>query len=282
MPALVTPFDRSGEIRLSDHRHNLRTLWDAGVRGYLIAGSTGEGPYLEPGERRQLLEAARSELGSKAFLLCGVAAETTRQAMAMVKEAGFGGADGALVITPTTLARNRHRMVEDFYLGLAEASPLPIWIYTVPAVTAYELPLESVLRVAEHPNVAGIKDSGGHPVRFQAMAAAAGPDFHLYSGASAAITLAIEGGARGAITASTNYAPRQVLRTVEAARRRSSDSAKLQADLVRLTSVVEAYGVPGVKAAARSAGMRPGVPRLPLVALPSKESKRVVAALTPV
>jgi dihydrodipicolinate synthase/N-acetylneuraminate lyase len=51
---------------------------------------------------------------------------------------------------------------------------------------------------------------------------------------------------------------------------------------VRLTSVVEAYGVPGVKAAARSAGMRPGVPRLPLVALPSKESKRVVAALTPV
>ena len=221
MPALITPFDRAGGIRPAHHRHNLRSLWAAGVHGFLLAGSTGEGPYLEPGERRLLVETARSELGKTAFLLCGVAAETLRQAAAMVEEASSGGADGVLVMTPTTLARNRHRVVEDFYLGLAEDSPIPVWIYTVPAVTAYDLPVESVLRVAAHPNVAGIKDSGGDPVRFQAVAAKARPEFNLYSGASAAITLAIAAGARGAITASTNYASAQVLKTVEAARRRS-------------------------------------------------------------
>src|SRR5688572_2134764 len=115
MPALVTPFNYQGELDLGAHEHNLAFLGEVGVRGFLIAGSTGEGPYLEPGERAQLVKRGRDTLSSAAYLTCGVAAETVRQAQAMIAEAADSGADSALVITPTTLTRNRLPYVENYY-----------------------------------------------------------------------------------------------------------------------------------------------------------------------
>jgi 4-hydroxy-tetrahydrodipicolinate synthase len=99
LPALVTPFDEDGEIDFKAHGHNLQELWRTGIRGFLIGGSTGEGPYLEPGERAGLLEIARKELGDEAYLSCGIAAETVRQAKRMIDEAA-GIADSVLVIPP--------------------------------------------------------------------------------------------------------------------------------------------------------------------------------------
>ncbi len=105
MPALVTPFTSDGELDAESHRHNLRTLADMDVEGFVIAGSTGEGPYLDPGERADLVAAARDELGDDPFLMCGIAAQSLRQATAQVAEAHDAGADAALVLTPTTLVR---------------------------------------------------------------------------------------------------------------------------------------------------------------------------------
>ena len=122
MPALITPFDRAGEIDLSAHRHNLGILSEKGVRGFLLAGSTGEGPYLEPGERYPLVHAARKTLGRRTHLICGVTAETTRLGLRLIAEAADGGADAVLVMTPTTLVRSRIQYVESFYVALADAA----------------------------------------------------------------------------------------------------------------------------------------------------------------
>ena len=111
MPALITPFTAAGELNEAAHRHNLATLQTRGCRGFLVAGSTGEGPYLEAGERRQLLAAAREELGSDPFLLGGIAGESVRQATAQVAEVTEGGADAVLVVTPTSMARFFHGAV---------------------------------------------------------------------------------------------------------------------------------------------------------------------------
>ncbi|CAN5669970.1 4-hydroxy-tetrahydrodipicolinate synthase [soil metagenome] len=276
LPALVTPFDEAGELDLDAHRRNLKKLWKAGIRGFLIGGSTGEGPYLEPGERAALVGAAREQLGKKAYLACGVAAETVRQAKAMIAEA-TAGANSVLVITPTTLTRNRPHFVESYYQELAEASPLPVLLYSVPSVTAFELPEEIVSSLAQHPNIVGMKDSGGHPVRLQRILGSVPADFDLFTGSTQAVTLAMAAGVHGAITASTNYMPRKLLETVKAARDDPIKARPLQTDISRIAMAVEAYGIPGVKYAATRAGFSPGLPRAPLRELEPAEK----AALDP-
>jgi 4-hydroxy-2-oxoglutarate aldolase len=274
MPALVTPFDEDGDIDLGFHRHNVELLSALGIDGFLIAGSTGEGPYLEPGERQRLVKAAREAVGT-AYLTCGVAAETVRQALAMIKEAIAAGADSALVITPTTLTRNRLQYVEGYYQTLAEASFVPILLYSVPPVTAFELPEDIVVRLSRHPNVIGLKDSGGDPVRMQRLVASVAEGFHLFTGSTQALTLALAAGAYGAITASTNYLPTLLLELVEVAADDPVKARMLQQRISAISASVERLGIPGVKAAAEIAGLRPGIPRQPLASLADDQGAEV-------
>lgn len=264
MPALITPFTQRGEVDIKAHTHNMRVLADRGVEGFVIGGSNGEGPYLEPGERERLVKAGRRR---KAHFMVGIAAESTRMALAQVAEATEGGADSLLVLTPTTLARGRDDAVVDFYRAVADRAKVPLLLYSVPNVTGYSLPLELVARLSRHDNIIGMKDSSGDVVRLQSIIDTTPGDFVLYSGASKALTAAMAVGCYGAITGSGNYAPQLVLKTMKTAR---EDPAKARRDQKRLSSLsadVEAHGIPGVKAAARAAGLEPGYPRAPLTRL---------------
>ena len=264
MPALVSPFDDHGELDIDAHQYNLRFLYSLGIRGFLLGGSTGEGPYLEPGDRSRLVEAARETIGSDSYLICGVAAETVRQAQAMIAEAADSGADSALVITPTTLTRNRLRYVENYYQLVADASPIPVLLYSVPPVTAFELPEDLIVRLSEHPNIAGLKDSGGDPVKMQRLVNRVEKGFYLYTGSTQALTLTLTAGAYGAITASTNYLPTLLLELVNVATDDPIKARSLQQRASVVSAGVERLGIPGVKAAAAVAGLHPGLPRLPL------------------
>jgi 4-hydroxy-2-oxoglutarate aldolase len=263
MPALITPFTRSGAIDEDAVAHNVASLWDSGVKGFLLAGSNGEGPYLEPGERRALCSVAR-QAAPRAFLVCGVAAESVRTALSQAEEAAAGGADTVLLLSPTTLVRGRHHLVAGFFTDVADAGPLPVYLYSVPGVTAYDLPVDVALEVAAHPNVTGMKDSGGHPVKAAALVAGAPEGFSLYVGSSAALTQSVAAGAVGGITSSANYVPDLVGRVAAAARRSVRSALPDQRRLTRLAAAVEAHGVAGVKAASAETGLRPGIPRPPL------------------
>jgi 4-hydroxy-2-oxoglutarate aldolase len=264
MPALITPFTRSGEIDTRAHTANLKTLAGAGIGGFVIGGSNGEGPYLEPGERQRLVKAGRRR---KAHFMVGIAGESTRVALRQVEEAIEGGADTLLVMTPTTLTRGRDEAVLRFYRAIADASTVPVFLYSVPSVTAYSLPLELVWRLSRHDNIVGMKDSSGDVVRLQSIIDAAPSEFILYSGSSRALTAAMAVGCHGAITGSGNYVPELVLQTLEAAKSDPVKARKLQKRLSAVSADVEAHGVPGVKAAAKAAGLDPGHPREPLTRL---------------
>ena len=275
MPALITPFTRGGEIDTKAHTHNLRVLADAGITGFVIGGSNGEGPYLEPGERSRLVKAGRRR---NAHFMVGISAESTRVALRQVQEAADSAADSILLMTPTTLARGRDDAVLRFYRTVADMSPLPIFIYSVPSVTGYSLPIELVWRISRHEKVIGMKDSSGDVVRLQSIIDAAPPGFILYSGSSRALTAAIAVGCHGAITGSGNYLPRLVLETMEAAKASPEKARRLQKRLSAVTADVEAHGIPGVKAAAKAAGLDPGYPREPLTRL-SKGAETSIAKL---
>ena len=111
-------------------------------QGFSDRRLTGEGPYLEPGERASLIATARHELGKRPFLLAGVGAESLRLALAQADEAATAGADAILVLTPTSLVRGNHAAVTAFFSDVADAAPIPVFLYSVPGVTR-DLPASS-------------------------------------------------------------------------------------------------------------------------------------------
>ena len=278
MPALITPFDKRGDIDLTAHRHNLAALAGHGIEGFLIAGSTGEGSTIEPGERATLLTELWATLGAKPFAMVGIWAESVRMALTQVGESADAGADAVLVVTPTTFARRTTAAQEAYFTAVADASPVPVLLYSVPPNTGYALAEDVTSRLAIHPNIVGMKDSGGDAVRIQRILTAAPEDFILFNGATASLSLAMAAGAYGAITASANYMPGPILEMVATARRSTAKSLALQGRLTAVSSVVESPGIPGVKAAAAGAGLQAGVPRAPLSAVDRKTATRVLEA----
>jgi dihydrodipicolinate synthase/N-acetylneuraminate lyase len=256
MPALVTAMGDSGEIDIDAHVVNIGVAVDAGAHGVLIGGSTGEGPYLEQGERSTLITSARSSFPDL-VIVAGVFAESMRQAERQIWEAADAEADALLVVTPTTLVRGRRAWIVDYFESVADTSPLPVFLYTVPNVTGYELPCESVAELAGHHNIIGMKDSGGDTTRLDAITRIMDESFIVYAGSSRVLSDSIARGAYGAITASSNYAFTTVSGAV-------AGDIEAQKNLTTLVSVVEPHGVPGTKYAASLVGMTPGPARLPL------------------
>lgn len=267
MTALITAFARDENIDGSALEHNLSLVVSTATHGVLLAGSTGEGPYLEPGERKFLISAARSAYPNLT-ILCGIFADTDRQARLQISEAASGGADAVVVATPGTLVRDRQKLITDFYRRIADSSPLPVFLYSVPRVTGQELPVESVSDLAEHPNIIGMKDSGGDVSRLEALSGVLGPEFIVYTGSSRVLVDSARRGAYGAITASANY----VQPLVSAA---ASGDWEAQIALVEITTIVEKHGVPGTKFTASLAGMRPGICRLPLQPLDAETRRSI-------
>jgi len=275
MNALVTPFDPSGNIDIAAHAGNVDMQLGRGIKGFVLGGSTGEGPYLESGERAELVQAARGVAGEDVYLVCGVAAQSVRQAIGQTNEIAAAGADAALVLTPTSLARGNHRAVARYFEAVAEQSPVPIFLYSVPAVTGYELPVDTVVPIAEHPNVVGMKDSGGRPVHIKEIVQATPEDFVLYAGSSSTIAQAMAAGAKGAITASSNYLPELLSALVLHPRESAIGADSLQSRLTAVTREVETFGVPGTKAAASAAGLAAGIPRQPLQPVERADQARI-------
>ncbi|MEN8239575.1 MAG: dihydrodipicolinate synthase family protein [Actinomycetota bacterium] len=267
MPALVTAMGDDAEIDVDAHVGNVGVAVGAGARGVLIGGSTGEGPYLELGERSRLVTSTRTAFPDL-VIVAGIFAESVRQAERQICEAADAEADAVLVVTPTTLVRGRREWIVDYYESLADVSPLPVVLYSVPNVTGYELPCESVAELAGHHNIIGMKDSGGDTTRLDALARIMDESFIVYAGRSRVLADSVARGAYGAITASSNYAFATVSGAV-------AGDPEAQDRLQTLISVVEPHGVPGTKYAASLAGMAPGPARAPLRPL-SEEAQAAI------
>jgi 4-hydroxy-2-oxoglutarate aldolase len=271
MPALVTAMDHTGEIDVAAHISNVGVAVDAGADGVLIGGSTGEGPYLESGERAKLITATRNAFPDLT-IIAGVFAQSIRQAERQICEIAEAEAEALLVVTPTALVRGHREWVVDYYESLADTSPLPVFLYTVPNVTGYELPSDSVAEHAGHHNIIGMKDSGGDLTRLDAIARIMDDSFIVYAGSSRVLSSSVARGAYGAITASSNYAFATVTEAV------AGDSAA-QDRLAAMVSVIEPHGVPGTKYAASLAGMSPGPARLPLQELSERAKVEIQEAV---
>ncbi len=265
-PPMPTPFAR-GEVDARAIGHNIERWLRAGLGGIVALGTNGEAPLLDDAESDRVIEAARAAVPRDRTLIAGTGRESTRATIAATRRAADIGADAVLVRTPSFF---KGRMTADafvaHYTAVADASPVPVLLYNFLAVTGVNLGPETAARLAEHPNIVGMKESGSEMAQIAGLLDGVPPGFSIIAGSAPSFYAALCMGARGGILALACAAPEQCVQLFEAAiAGRHTEARELQRRLTPLARLVTTvHGVPGLKAALDLRGYIGGDPRPPL------------------
>jgi 4-hydroxy-2-oxoglutarate aldolase len=264
---ITTPFDKNGDVDTEAVTSNVKALVDVGLNGIVVAGSTGEAPLLDEGERATLLAAVRAAAGKKQVLM-GVGAESTRQTIDRAKAAAAAGADAVLCVAPHYFgtAAMSDDALRAHYRTVAEASPVPLALYTIPKYMHFALSATLVADLAKHKNIIGIKDSSGDMAIFNGYLPSQSDSFTVITGNATQFLASLRAGARGGILAAADFAP-ALARDIFVAHRagRTSEGDALQARFGPLgVEIVAKLGIAGVKAACDVVGLVGGKVRMPL------------------
>jgi dihydrodipicolinate synthase/N-acetylneuraminate lyase len=170
-PPITTPFYPDGNVYFKKLEHNVERYSKTPVAGMVVLGSTGEAVMLSDEERRQVLKGAREATAPNKVLIAGTGIESAVETLRLTEYAAELGYDVALVRTPHFYKKVMHPTnMLAFYRTVADRSPLPVMIYNVPGFTGYDIPAEVVIELAEHPNIIGMKESGGDVEKLRRMA----------------------------------------------------------------------------------------------------------------
>lgn len=280
-PALVTPFNSDESVSLAAVKENIRRYNQTSLAGYVVLGSTGESVMLSREEADAVLAAAKEAAAPEKLLIAGTGAESTAETIARTKRAAALGYQVALVKTPYYYKpAYRAETYIRHYRAVADASPIPILLYSVPQFTGITLETPEVLKLSEHPNIAGIKDSSGNIQRVGEIVAAARGNFYVLTGGAAVVYPALVVGAHGAILALAAALPEKCAELFELVHNgRHEQARQLQLLLVQASkTIVSENGIPGVKYAMDLRGYQGGLSRRPLLPL-SEEKKTLIAAI---
>jgi len=265
--ALPTPFNFDGDVDHEKLKSNLEYWNRTDLLGYLILGSTGEFPHLTIDEKLAVIETVRGATAPEKLLLVGTGELSTRQTIEMTKRAHDLGADGAVVITPfyyKKILEDEH--LQTHYLRIADKSPGPVLIYVIPQFAGVYLLPETIARLAEHPNIIGLKESSGDLSGikdiFRELKTG---EFSVLIGGPSIFREGLELGASGAVFAIAPLAPNACVAIERAYRHGNHGQAEdLQNRLTRLARVTSAAGVGHLKAAMDLVGLYGFLPRSPL------------------
>jgi dihydrodipicolinate synthase/N-acetylneuraminate lyase len=171
-PAVTTPFYPDGAVYYKKIEHNIDRYSRTPIAGMVVLGSTGEAVMLGDDERREVLRVTAEVAAPEKVLIAGTGAESVLETLRLTEYAAKLKYDVALVRTPHFYRpQMKPEALLAFYRTVADQSPLPVLLYTVPPFTAYDLPLEVIAALAEHPNIIGIKESSGNVEKVAAMVA---------------------------------------------------------------------------------------------------------------
>jgi 4-hydroxy-2-oxoglutarate aldolase len=273
-PPIPTPFGANDEIDVAALAANL-TWWNRfDLAGVVVLGSNGEAVLLDESEKLRLIETARAGVPEDRAMVVGTGAQSTRETIALTQAAAAAGADFALVLPPFYYkGLMTAGVLERHFRAVADASPIPIVLYNMPACTGMDLSAEVIVRLAEHENIVGLKDSGGNVVKLGRIHGELGGRFRLLAGSASFLLPALSVGAVGGVLALANIAPRQC---IEIFRLHSVGDANAASELqVRMIppniAVTRRWGVPGLKAAMEMLGLHGGAVRPPLVPIGPEE-----------
>lgn len=283
IPPLPTPFREDGGLDLGLLAAHVARLSGNGLAGLLALGSNGEAVHLDEDEAERVVRTVR-DASPGTFLLAGSGRLSTRATVEATRRAAGAGADAVLVFAPFFFkgAMTADALAAHFE-AVADASPVPVLFYNVPANTGLDVAASTVARIAAHPNVAGVKDSSGDVGQLAELVrlSPAGRPFAVFSGNYGAALPGYAVGAAGAILAAANVAPAECVAMREAfLAGRLEEARALHLRLLPMArAVTSRFGVAGLKAALALLGRPVGVPRRPLLALegaPREEVRRIL------
>jgi len=279
---IPTPFDADGAVAHDKLAKNIAKWSETPLAGLLVLGSNGEFAYLSDKEKVEVLRTARQAIPRDKLFIAGTGCESTRCTLELTEQAAAIGADAAIVITPSYYTSKMDaQAMRRHFLELADRSPLPIILYNMPACTGIDLSAETVVELAQHPNIVGIKDSSGNVVKLGEIVRAAPPNFSVLAGSASFLYPALALGAVGGIMALANIAPEQcylIYRyTLEG---QHEEARRLQLRMIPPNIAVTArFGVPGLKLALDWLGYYGGPPRSPLGPLDEAQQAALRAIL---
>jgi 4-hydroxy-tetrahydrodipicolinate synthase len=281
IPPVATPMQANEDLDLSRLRWFLDHLIGAGVHGVFVLGTNSEFYALDEREKQEVIATAVAHVRGRVPVFAGTGAETTREAVRLTRMAEREGADGVSVITPYFVSPSQQEIV-DHYRRIAEATSLPVVLYNNPGTCGgVKIEVDTVARLAQVPNILGIKDSSGDLQNTNDYIRSVPDRFSVLQGRDTLIYQALIFGARGAVPATANVAPRLLVEIYEAAQR--GDHAAARAAQLRLTPVRLSLGLGtapgGVKAALSLIGMSIGPSRSPVGPLSAEKQQKMAAAL---
>jgi 4-hydroxy-2-oxoglutarate aldolase len=278
-PPLTTPFAADGSLSLSDLKHNILLYNKTDLAGFVALGSTGEAVLLTHAEMEGVLLTVKENAAPEKKLIAGCGAESTAETILRVQRAAEIGYAAALVKTPYYYrAYYKSAAQIAHFRRVADASPIPIMLYSVPIFTGVALDPADVAALSEHPNIIGIKDSSGNITALAEMLASTPPAFQILVGAASTVLPSLAIGARGAILALACALPEKCAALHKLYRAGQFERAgELQTILVRASKIMMSeMGIAGVKFAMDQRGYRGGDPRLPLLPLDEAQKKRLL------
>jgi dihydrodipicolinate synthase/N-acetylneuraminate lyase len=260
---LVTPFDDDGDVDHEGLADLVSWVETRGIDFIVPAGSNSEAPMLRTDEHAAVVETVRESASIP--VMAGTGTPGYGPTLDLTRRAADAGAEGALVVTPFYYDHDQDAL-EIYYRDLADEAPIPIYLYSVPAYTHKPIDPEVVGRLAEHPNIQGMKDSSGNIDRFYRTLDRVGDaDFDLFVGSGGVYAPALDAGASGGILALANVAPDLASAIYERHTSGDREGAHALNDAGRDLNfaVTATHGIPGLKAAMKSRGAPAGELRRP-------------------
>lgn len=267
-PPIAVPFTETGEIDNDGFTLNLNKWMDQGLSGVIFPGSNSEFPFLELDEKIQLWKICAAVVkGAGRKLIAGTGCESTTETIALTNIATDLGADAALIIPPYFYKPDmKHNVLVEHYTRVADESKIPVLIYNVPAFSGIDFLPETIIALAGHPNIIGMKDSSSNVLK-ATMVLAEYPEFQVFCGTGGSLLPFLSLGAVGGIMALANFAGEPLLELFNSFHSNEMAVArKLQHRLVNINSAVTArFGISGLKYAMNRCGFTGGYPRRPLL-----------------
>jgi len=276
--AMVTPFGADGGVDFGALRALVERQVAGGVEGLVPVGTSGESPTLDRKEHLEVIEKTIEAAAGRAFVVAGTGANSTAEAVDLTREViAMGGAAATLQVTPYYNKPNPEGLYRHF-AAVADLG-LPVILYNVPGRAGRDIPLETVVRLAAHPNVAAIKEAAGSVDRVSAIKNAV-PDFTVFSGDDSLALPMISAGADGVISVASNVIPREMSDFI---RKALAGDPAARAEHRRLWPLfrdlfIDTNPIPVKEALAAMGLLRPGF-RLPLCEMDAGKRAKLEATM---
>ncbi|GAB0118148.1 4-hydroxy-tetrahydrodipicolinate synthase [Acidisoma sp. 7E03] len=281
--ALITPMHADGAVDEKTLERFVDWQIREGTHGLVPVGTTGESPTLSHEEHRRVVEITIAVARGRVPVIAGAGSNSTAEAVSLAQHAKKAGADAVLVVTPYYNKPTQQGLFLHFRT-IADQADLPIIIYNIPGRSVIDMSVETMARLAEHPNIVGVKDATANLTRPQHTRRAIGPDFCQLSGEDHTALAHLASGGVGCISVSANVAPRLLAEMHTAWQEGNVARAmQIQERLVPLHDAMFVETNPGpVKYAAHLLGFGAADCRLPLAPIADTTRAQVQAAMVEV